>query len=176
MKLDHNIWICWSGLSGSVHKLYRLKALITLEKVNTSWSVVKKKKSLNEHNFDIEALELRHQICYKAFHLKNRRLKNSIIPYFWLSLTFQISDFISMIIFWLYSSSNTLNWLGVVNFHCMQMSLEMSFFWWWLKWCTMFITFSFFGNDEISLKSRPLIFMYLYTSTQLAQNKSSNTI
>ena len=75
MKLDHNIWICWSGLSRSVHKLYRLKALITLEKVNTSWSVVKKKKSLNEHNFDIEALELRHQICYKAFHLKNLFLK-----------------------------------------------------------------------------------------------------
>ena len=31
--------------------------------------------------------------------------------------------------------------------------------------------FSFFGNDEISLKSRPLIFVYLYMHTQLIQEK-----
>ena len=82
-----------------------------------------------------------------------------------------------MIIFGLYSSSNTSNCLGNVNFHCMQMSLEMRFFLVMVEMMhQLFITFSFFGNDEISLKSRPLIFMYLYTSTQSAQNKSSNTI
>ena len=31
--------------------------------------------------------------------------------------------------------------------------------------------FSFFGNDVISLKSRPLIFVYLYVHTQLIQKK-----
>ena len=71
--LDCNIWIYKSRLSGSVHKLYRLKVLFTLEKVNTS--VVEKKKSLNEQNFDVEDLELRYQICYKPFHLKNLFLK-----------------------------------------------------------------------------------------------------
>ena len=38
---------------GSVHKFYRLKALITLEQVITS--VVEKKNNLNEQNFDGEA-------------------------------------------------------------------------------------------------------------------------
>ena len=36
-----------------LHEFYRLKALITLEQVNTS--VVKKQKNLNEQNFDGEA-------------------------------------------------------------------------------------------------------------------------
>ena len=30
-----------------------------------------------------------------------------------------------------------------------------------------FITFLLFGNDLISLESRPLIFVYLYTRTQI---------
>ena len=38
--------------NGSVHKFYRLKALITLEQVITS--VVEKKNNLNEQNFDGE--------------------------------------------------------------------------------------------------------------------------
>ena len=38
---------------GSVLEFYRLKALITLEQVNTS--VVEKKKNLTEQNFDGEA-------------------------------------------------------------------------------------------------------------------------
>ena len=32
-------------------------------------------------------------------------------------------------------------------------------------------TFSFFGNDVISLESRPLIFVYLFMHTQLIQKK-----
>ena len=47
---------------------------------------------------------------------------------------------------------------GVVNSHCMQISLVMNmrFFWQWLKWCSMFITFLSIGNDVISLESRLL--------------------
>ena len=37
--------------NGSVHELYRLKALITLEQVITS--VVEKKNNLNKHNFEV---------------------------------------------------------------------------------------------------------------------------
>ena len=55
---------------GSVHEFYRLKALITLEQVNTS---VVEKKNLNKQNVDSAAY-----------------------------------------------------WSGVVNFHCMQMTLVMS--------------------------------------------------
>ena len=43
----------FSGSNGSFHELYGLKALINLEKVITS--VVEKKNSLNEQNFDGEA-------------------------------------------------------------------------------------------------------------------------
>ena len=35
----------------------------------------------------------------------------------------------------------------------------------------MFITFLLSGNDVISLKLRPLIFVYLYTCTQLIQKQ-----
>ena len=35
----------------------------------------------------------------------------------------------------------------------------------------MFITFLLSGNDVIFLKSRPLIFVYLYTCTQLIQKQ-----
>ena len=41
----------------------------------------------------------------------------------------------------------------------------------WLKWLAMFITFLLSGNDVISLKLRPLIFVYLYTCTQLIQKQ-----
>ena len=66
-------------------------------------------------------------------------------------------------------------WSGVVNFYHMQMSLVMS-----MQFISVMIemTFLLFGNDEISLKLRPLIFVYLYTCTQFNQfrNKSSNKI
>ena len=65
------------------------------------------------------------------------------------------------------SSMVRLFWLGVVNFHHIQMSIVFSmqfiFNWQWLKWRTMFITFLLSGNDVISLKSRPLIFVFLYS-------------
>ena len=92
--------------NGSNHKLYHLKALITLEQVHTS--VIRKKRRI----FDGEA-----------------------------------------------------NWLGVVNFHCIQMSTVMSmqvtFDQQWLKWQTTFITFLLSGNDVISLKLGPPIFVCL---------------
>ena len=66
------------------------------------------------------------------------------------------------------------DWWGVVNFHCMQMTLVLS---------VRFIfgddrndvprssRFLFSGNDVISLESRPLIFVYLYTCTQSIQKQ-----
>ena len=41
----------------------------------------------------------------------------------------------------------------------------------WLKWRTKFITFLLFGNDVISLKSRPLILVYLYARIQSIQKQ-----
>ena len=59
------------------------------------------------------------------------------------------------------------NWSGVVNFHCFIFSDDrndmpcLSLFW-------------LSGNDVISLKSRPLIFVYLYTCNQLIQKQIVN--
>ena len=39
----------------------------------------------------------------------------------------------------------------------------------WWKWRAIFITFLLFGNDLISLESRPLIFVYLYTRSQIVK-------
>ena len=50
------------------------------------------------------------------------------------------------------------NWSGVANESCDKHAV---FFRQWLKWRVMFITFLLFGNDEISLKSRYLILVYL---------------
>ena len=64
-----------------------------------------------------------------------------------------------------------INWSGVVNVHCMQMSLVMSmrvYFRRWLKKRAMFVTFLVSGNDVISLE---LTFLYLYTRTQSLSNK-----
>ena len=63
------------------------------------------------------------------------------------------------------------NCSGLVNFHCMQMSLGHDCL--CMRWLFMFmfITFSFFGNEVISLESRPLIFLYLYTFTQSTQKQ-----
>ena len=86
----------------------RLKALITLEQVNTS---VVDKINLNEHNCDGEA-----------------------------------------------------NWSGVVDFHCMQMSLVIS------------LLSIFVGNDITSPESRPFIFVYLFTRTQSVRKQIVNRI
>ena len=48
MEQKSHIELSWNR---SVHKFYRLKALITLEQVITS--VVEKKKNLNEQNFEV---------------------------------------------------------------------------------------------------------------------------
>ena len=56
------------------------------------------------------------------------------------------------------------NWSGVVNFHCFIFSHgrnDMP--------CSSLFLLS--GNDVISLESRPLIFMYLYTCTQSIQKQ-----
>ena len=64
------------------------------------------------------------------------------------------------------------NWSGVVNFHFMQMSLVMSMrLIFGDDWNVTLITFLLFGNDLISLESRPLIFAYLYTCTQSIQKQ-----
>ena len=67
-------------------------------------------------------------------------------------------------------SGDCRNWLGVVNSHCMQMSLVMGMPFLFSAMIEMmrlfFITFLLLGNDVISLESRPLIFVYLFTHTQ----------
>ena len=58
---------------------------------------------------------------------------------------------------------------GRVVVCCMQMSLVMSLRFFcrrWLKWRAMQITFFIFGNDVISLQSRPLdfrVFIHVYS-------------
>ena len=51
------------------------------------------------------------------------------------------------------------NWSGVVNFHCFIFSHDRND-----MPCSSLFLLS--GNDVISLESRPLIFVYLYTCTQ----------
>ena len=65
----------------------------------------------------------------------------------------------------------TLRWWGQLvgccklslytNEYCLQHAVNFNLR--WLKWRTMFITFLLSGNDVISLKSRPLIFVFLYS-------------
>ena len=56
------------------------------------------------------------------------------------------------------------NWSGVVNFHCFIFSHD-----WNDMLCSSLFLLS--GNDLISLESRPLIFVYLYTYTQSIQKQ-----
>ena len=72
------------------------------------------------------------------------------------------------------NSEGEANWSGVVNFHCMQIEScdkHSVYFWRWLKWRAIFITFLHFGNDVISPESRPLIFAYLCMRTQSIQKQ-----
>ena len=56
------------------------------------------------------------------------------------------------------------NWSGVVDFHCMQMSLVIS------------LLSIFVGNDITSPESRPFIFVYLFTRTQSVRKQIVNRI
>ena len=66
-------------------------------------------------------------------------------------------------------SGDCRNWLGVVNSYCMQMSLVMGMpflFSAMIEMMHYLHHILLLGNDVISLKSRPLIFVYLFTCTQ----------
>ena len=63
-----------------------------------------------------------------------------------------------------------INWSGVVNFHCVQMSLVMSMHFFLVMidmTCALFIVFLVSSKDVISLE---LIFVYLYTRSQSLSN------
>ena len=63
-----------------------------------------------------------------------------------------------------------INWSGVVNFHCVQMSLVMSMHLFLVMidmTCALFIVFLVSSKGVISLE---LIFVYLYTRSQSLSN------